>query len=279
MVGLHLTNHRRPLAWLTLWLLALVVAGCSVPGIPLPELPIDLSDVPGIPEGLQEFPDLLGQLGLPDLSQLENLPVLEDLPALQAGPGAIIYSGPLERRLEVGQAIPGTDIRLTAISADGAQFEIAGLRSVRTVGDSLDYDGPWPGLAGVTYNLRLRIYQVTDRTVRAAGVHRLHIENITPTPAEVDLGANTLKFPFTTSASSGQLFTGMTIGFLGSEARGAQLSGLPEGEYPYRKVGDSIRWQGYLRPDIPVDYQVRVLYYTENSARVGGIVTVALPVR
>jgi hypothetical protein len=269
-----------------LLLLTLLLGACSRPELPampelpaLPELP-DLSqlpELPGIPESLRDLPDLLGQLGLPDLSQIPNLPQLEDLPGMQTPPGAIVFNGPTERRINIGEQLPGTDILLTNVSAAGAEFQIAGLRSVRAMGDSLDFDGVWPSANSVDYNLRMRIYYVGDNYVRAAGVHRFVVHNTQPARADVTLGGNTMKFPFTVSVNTGGTIAGTTLGYAGQEDRGGQISGLPEGDYPFHKIGDSITWKGYVRADIPAEFNIRMLYYDANGARVGGVVTLAIP--
>lgn len=263
-----------------LLLILLLLSACSTTELPqLPDLPNlpQLPELPGIPESLRDLPDLLGQLGLPDLSDIPNLPQLEDLPGMQTPPGAIVYNGPTERRLNIGDQLPGTDIVLTNVSADGAEFQIAGMRSVRAIGDSLDFDGVWPSANGLDYNLRMRIYYIGDTYVRAAGVHRFVVHNIQPTRATVNLGGNTMKFPFTVSVTSNGAIAGTTLGYAGTEERGGQITGLPEGEYPYRKIGDSIQWKGYVRADIPAEYNIRMLYYDANGARVGGVVTLVIP--
>lgn len=260
-----------------LLLIMLFFSACSTPQLPeMPELPA-LPQLPGVPESLRDLPDLLGQLGLPDLSNIPDLPQLEDLPGMQTPAGAIVFNGPTERRINIGEQLPGTDIALTNVNADGAEFQIAGLRSVRALGDSLDFDGAWPSANQVDYNLRMRIYYIGDTYVRAAGVHRFVVYNIQPTRAEVALSGNTTKFPFTVSITSGGTIAGTTLGYTGMEDRGGQISGLPEGEYPFRKIGDSIQWKGYVRADIPAEFNIRMLYYDANGARVGGVVTLAIP--
>src|SRR5690606_29099291 len=136
--------------------------------------------------------------------------------------------------------------------SDAAQFEIDGLRAPRRLGDSLDFDGAWPGVNGVTYHLRLRVYHLGTRQVRAAGVQRLVVENVQPQVAMVtpDAESHDLRFPHSVTAAAGSEFAGMTFGYSGQDDRGAVLSGLPEGEYPYRKIGDSVVWSGRLTPNI-----------------------------
>ncbi|MEZ4659817.1 MAG: hypothetical protein R2911_19860 [Caldilineaceae bacterium] len=256
------------------------LAACreNLPSMPeLPNLPVELPDIPGIPTSLQDLPNLISDLGLPDLSQIANLPGLDALPSLQDQPGMLTVQGPTERRVGLGERIPGTDIQLVAVNGSEAEFQIAGMRSVRVAGDSLDFDGEWPGINGVTYYARLRLYHVGSDNIRAAGVHQLVIRNIQPVESAVQLGNFTLKFPVVASANRGAQFKGLTLGYVGQDDRGAQISGLPQGDYPYRKTGDSIVWNGQLRPDIPAQYNFRVLLYGADSLRIGGVVNISLP--
>jgi hypothetical protein len=260
-------------------LVAVMVVGCA---LPLPgELPVQ---IPGVPSEWSELQGLLGELGIPDLSDLTNVPGLEEFSPLQTPPGAIAFQGPLELALNTGESVPGTDLLFVGAEAgaDAAHFEIAGMRAPRRLGDSLDFDGAWPGVSGVTYHVRLRIYQIGNNRARAAGVQRLVIENVAPQRAEVDLedeGTDEalLRFPHSVTTAAGGTFPGMTLGYAGQEARGAILTGLAEGEYPYRKIGDSVEWAGLLRQNIPVVYHLRVLYYQDANATVGGVVIVSLP--
>jgi hypothetical protein len=256
----------------------LFLAGCILPDYPFsPELPSDLPQIPGLPSELSDLPEILGDLGLPDLSEIVGLPDEDSLPSMEHRPGGIVFRGPSEKRINIGARIPGTDMTLLHIGEDGAEFEIDGMRSVRTIGDSLDFDGPWPGIEGVDYSLRLRIYRISGDYVRAAGVHQLGILDVQPVQVSVDLREPVLKFAFSSGVKTNENIAGITYGYGGQDDRGGRLSGLDEGEYPYRKIGDSIRWEGQLRPDIPAQYNVRMLYYGPESARVGGVVKLSLP--
>lgn len=259
---------------------ALFVGACSAPELPpMPDMPNmpELPELPAIPEGLRDLPDVINDLGLPDLSSISNLPGLDDLPGLQTPPGAIVYNGPTEYTLQIGDSLPGTDIVLSAITEDQAEFQIAGMRSMRALGDSLDFDGSWPGIGGVDYNARFRIYYIGSNSVRAAGVHRIVINDIQPVNSDVSLGTNTMKFPFTVNVASNEQIAGTTLSYVGQEDRGGNISGLPDGDYPFHKIGDSISWKGFVRGDIPVMYNMRMLYYDDSRAQIGGIVTIALP--
>ena len=256
--------------------------GPDLPGAPqMPRLPSPRS-LPGVDELLDQLPgfdlDLLRELGLPDLSDIADLPLLVDLPSLDLAENAIAFAGPTAMRIEVGEFVRGTDIQLAGIVDGRAEFLFAGLRAERISGDSLDFDGPWPNIAGVDYLLRLRVYQVTEQYVRAAGVHRLLIEGIQPIhqPA-MALQENLLKIPYTGSVGPGAQLKGTTFGYVGLAEQGAEISGIPAGDFPFRKTGDSLRWQGMLRPDLPSRFDLRVVHYGENSVQVAGIVSLQLP--
>jgi len=259
-----------------------LLSGCTEGNTPtLPALPTglpDLSEIPGLPASPEELPGLLDELNLPDLREIGiELPQLDDLPLLQVEDGTAILRGPAEQRIQLGQRIPGTDIALVAIDGTDAEFRIDGLRSVRTVGDSLHFDGDWPGIDGVQYNLRLRIYRIGSTNVRAAGVHQLRIQNVQPVARDIDTFGSAMRFPVVESAAVGETIRGTSFTYLGQTERGAEIGGLPAGEFPYFKTGDRIRWQGMLRPDIPIAYNVRVAWYNADTIRIGGVARVYLP--
>lgn len=264
-------------AVLTLLASFVLLAGCADITIEAPELP-ELPELPTLPAELPSLEEMARDLGLPDLSQIPDLPQLVDLPIQQTPEGAINFNGPTERQIAIGERLPGTDIVLAEITPDGAVFEIGGLRATRQIGDSLDSDGSWPGAEEADYSLRLRVYYVGDEGVRAAGVHQLVVYNVQPqADSAVSLANETVRFPFTVGVAAGETITGTTLRYLGSEEAGAQLGGLAEGEYPYRRVGDSIVWRGRVRSNIAAEFQLRMLFYTGEQARVGGLVTLDLP--
>lgn len=262
-----------------------LLAACALPGISelrnIPGMPdlARLTDIPGIPRELADVPNLLEDLNLGDLANLENLPGIDTLPFLRTPPGALVLRGPVERNLRIGDGLAGTDIVLSGIEPDGAVFEIAGMRSVRTYADSLDFDGGWAGLEGVSYNLRLRVYQITNNSVRAAGVQQLVVPNVAPVATGTVAADNRieLSFPVTWGLAPGEAILGTTLRYVGMQERGAEFAGLGDGVFPFHKIGDSLRWRGNLRTDLAADYQLRVLAYGTDSARVGGVVSVWLP--
>ena len=254
---------------------------CALPQLPgAPQLPKRPS-LPAVDELLERLPDfdldLLNELGLPDLSDIANRPQLADLPGLSLGENAIAFAGPTEMRIDIGESIRGTDIQLSGIVDGRAEFFFAGLRAERIAGDSLDFDGAWPSINGVNYNLRLRVYRVAEGYVRAAGVHRLVVEGIQPVHQPVMLNEDAPKIPYTGSATVGQLMKGTTFGYAGFNEQGAEITGMLTGDFPFRKTGDSLRWQGTLRPDLPSVFNLRIVRYSESSVQVAGIVALQLP--
>ena len=254
---------------------------CALPQLPgAPQLP-KRPPLPAVDELLERLPDfdldLLKELGLPDLSDIVNLPQLADLPGLSLGENAIAFAGPTEMRIDIGESIRGTDIQLSGIVDGRAEFFFAGLRAERIAGDSLDFDGAWPSINGVNYNLRLRVYLVAEGYVRAAGVHRLVVEGIQPVHQPVMLNEDAPKIPYTGSATVGQLMKGTTFGYAGFNEQGAEITGMLTGDFPFRKTGDSLRWQGTLRPDLPSVFNLRIVRYSESSVQVAGIVALQLP--
>ena len=254
---------------------------CALPQLPgAPQLP-KRPPLPAVDELLERLPDfdldLLKELGLPDLSDIVNRPQLADLPGLSLGENAIAFAGPTEMRIDIGESIRGTDIQLSGIVDGRAEFFFAGLRAERIAGDSLDFDGAWPSINGVNYNLRLRVYLVAEGYVRAAGVHRLVVEGIQPVHQPVMLNEDAPKIPYTGSATVGQLMKGTTFGYAGFNEQGAEITGMLTGDFPFRKTGDSLRWQGTLRPDLPSLFNLRIVRYSESSVQVAGIVALQLP--
>lgn len=250
----------------------------TLPDVELPDVELPDLEIPTIelPKELADLEATWRDLGLPDLSAVPNLPALGDLPIQQTPPGAINYNGPTEIALVVGDVIRGTNIKLTAINGTSADFTIDGQRVTRQLGDALDYDGPFVGLNENEYHLRLRIYSIGDTTVRAAGVQQLILAEIAPTASSGKFEGTTIQFPFTVGVNTGDTIAGTTLRYQGGADQGAHFGGLAEGEYAYRKLGDSLVWQGHVRSDVLADYQLRILFYNADQARVGGIVTLTI---
>lgn len=277
MPAQHMSRALHLRRFAPLLLAALLLTACQRPQLP---------DLPALPSDLLEIPDVIKNLQLPDLSGIGiELPGADALPVLIAPAGGIVFSGPIERQVRVGERIPGTDITLLSTADGVATFEVLGLQNPRRVGDSVDYDGAFSTLPGSDYRARLRVYLVGRNDVRIAGVHQLLLRDVTPIKDATVPGSTKLRFPFTDGVDRGNgslssdVINGTTLGYLGVYDRGAQLSGLPLNQYPYRSVADTVEWNGALRTDIGAEYDLRVLNYGSESMRVGGTVVLTLPVQ
>lgn len=252
-------------------IMAVLLTACWQPSLP---------DLPSIPKELGDPGQVLKDLGLGDLTE-QFSDVNLSLPEINTPPGAINFNGPTAVNVGVGETIPGTNIKLSAINDQGAEFEIAGLRSLRKIGDSLDFDGSWPLLNDVSYTVRLRIFYIGSSSARAAGVHRLLIPNIAPQVAagNLQLGGYQLKFTFVDNVNLNESIAGTTLVYAGEDSRGGIINGLPTGTYNFFKVGDSLSWIGLVRNQIGAQYDLRMIFYTASNAQLGGTVTVAMPTK
>lgn len=253
---------------LTMLWLATLLAGCRA---------VEFPEVPGLPEELREIPDVLEGWELPEVGPVA-LPDLGALPAVSPTAGDIVYSGPTLRVLQPGETLPGTDVVFVGVEDDAAVFTVAGLRSPKRVADSVDYSGAWPGLPGSQYDARLRVLWIGEESVRLAGVQQLLVPEIAPAEGAPPSDGAELRFPFVDGVEvGGDTVHGTPLGYLGRYERGAQFTGLPVGDYPYRQVGDSLEWEGALREGVGARYDLRVLRYGREGVRVAGVVRVTLP--
>jgi len=195
------------------------------------------------------------------------------LPWQRPPEGTLIYTGPTERSIPAGAFLPGTDIRYVGMTDQGAELLIGDQRAVKKKGDSLDWDGhPLPG---VTLNLRLRIIWFTEEKLHAAGTARLAIEE--PQPAAMPFPEELpviYKLPVSYNVERGETIPSTTLSYVGASEKGAELSGV-EG-YPYRKIADSILWEGKLLEGVFLKLTVRVVFFDEEQLQVAGLATIGM---
>jgi hypothetical protein len=183
-------------------------------------------------------------------------------------PGALSFQGPQAYTLEPGEYLPGTDVRYMGKSDDGAEFTIAGQRAVKQKADSLNWSGS--PAEGVRLELRLRVVWYTESALYAAGTARLVVRDVSAQAGQIPgSGALSYQMPVAYTLPLNEAVAGTGLRYEGKSAEGARFAGV-EG-YPYRQTGDSVRWEGYLRPNVAVRQDLRLLQYDEQSARVGGI--------
>ena len=78
----------------------------------------------------------------------------------------------------------------------------------------------------------------------------------------------------TYQVKKGDHIPGTHVKYVGKADEGIELSGI-EG-YPFRKLGDSIVWEGKLREKAYLQLNVRVLLITESFINVTGTATLLL---
>lgn len=179
----------------------------------------------------------------------------------------ISYSGPVEISIQRGEFLPGTGIQYVEETETGALVLIDGSQAIKKVGDSLDWEGPMADQVSVEQNLRVVFF--TEATLQTAGTAQVIIDSPTPAaePANVEARVH-FKLPIGYDVDKGQAIPGTPITYLGQTEDGAELGNV-EG-YPYRKIGDSIQWEGKLREGIWLRLNARTALVTEDRLGVVG---------
>lgn len=195
------------------------------------------------------------------------------LPWQRPSEGQLIYAGPTEQGIAVGDFVPGTNIQYVGMTEDSIEVLIGEQKATKKKGDSLDWDGhPLPG---VTLNLKQRIVWFTADKMHVAGTARLAIDEPHPEAMPFREEPPVLyKLPAGYTVQRGEAIPGTTILYLGSTDDGAELGGL-EG-YPYRKIADSIAWTGRLMDGVYLDTTLRVVLYNDAQLQVAGLATIGL---
>jgi len=186
---------------------------------------------------------------------------------------ALTYTGPTEVYLVAGQTLQPTDIIFVGTQDRRGQFVINDMKATRQLGDSLDWDGE--PLPGVRLSLRLRVIWFRGNGVHLAGTVHIDVHDPQPSSKGFHKGAPVqYKMPVTYHIPRGGTIPGTTLVYVGPTERGAELSGLEE--YPFRKIADSILWEGRLRPEVGLSLNLRVIYFDERAMQVAGIATITL---
>mgnify|MGYP005837285135 CR=1 FL=1 len=180
----------------------------------------------------------------------------------------LTYQGPQTYTLRPGDWLPGTDVRYVGRSADGAEFLIGGQKALKQKADSLNWSGS--PAAGVWLDLRLRIIWFTDEALYTAGTVKVAVSDPAPAAGEISTRAPlSYQVPATYGLPVGQTAPGTTLAYEGRSAEGGKFTGV-EG-YPFRQPGDSLRWEGWLRPNVALRLDLRVAQYDDRAARLAGL--------
>lgn len=180
------------------------------------------------------------------------------------------YNLPTAIQVNVGKALPGTPIIYEGRAENGANVLVNGQRALKRSGDSLFWKG---SLAeGVAADIRVRLVWFNDEAMYVAGTTQLDIAQTRPTPGPI-ISTSPVKFGGVVSyrVRRGEAIPGSTITYEEKMPDQARLGGIAD--YPYRKAGDSIFWEGTLREGVYIRVDLRLVQYDTNSMRVGGLVT------
>lgn len=185
-------------------------------------------------------------------------------------PSELAYSLPTTITIPKDGQLPGTDIRYQGMDDDGAHVLINGQQALKRRGDSLDWKGQFQ--EGVDADLNLRVLWYTEDSLHLVGTAKIAIQDINPRPVSI-VTTSPIKYsgPVAYSLAKGAVIPGSTLTYEGTSDDGAKLGGISG--YPYRKEGDSIVWEGELRPGVYSELSLRVVQYDDRSMRVVGIVT------
>jgi hypothetical protein len=185
--------------------------------------------------------------------------------------GVLTYDGATEHGIAPGESIPGTNIKFVANTAEGAEVLINDQRAIKKIGDSLD----WKGTVGpgVEVLMPQRIALITDNRLQTVGTVRVTIKGVNPTPGTVPAGGQYIyKVASGYTVRKGERVPGTTLVYQGKTDEGARFAGT--NDYPYRRVGDSVSWQGQLVPGVALDTTLRVVAYTEDIVTLAGLATI-----
>lgn len=190
-----------------------------------------------------------------------------------AGSGTLIYNGPTEQTVALGETIPGSNIRYVSYSDAGAEVFINDLRAVKKVGDSLDWKGtPVPG---VQVEMAQRILAANAQRLQTVGTVKVTVSDVQPELAPFpDVPAFDYKVAVSYTVRRGEIVPGTLISYKGKAEDGAEFAGVSG--YPYRKMGDSLAWAGRLRGNTYLDMTLRVVAYTDEFVTLGGLATIGL---
>jgi hypothetical protein len=185
----------------------------------------------------------------------------------------LTYQLPTTLTVPVGQAVPGTDIVYESLADQGAYLRIQGQRALKRAGDSVSWKGA--PIEGVSVNLALRVLSFSPTELRLVGTVKIVVEGTQPTAGVIHT-TSPLHFsgPVAYGVGQGARIPGTTVTYEGQTEDGAKLGGVEE--YPFRKTGDSILWEGSLRSNVYIRLELRAVQFDDRGLRVAGLATLWL---
>ena len=194
-------------------------------------------------------------------------------------PDTIAYLAPAyTASLSPGESVPGTRLTYIARSGDAFEVEIDGQRAIKRRGDSFF----WSGIIApsVYANYRLRLATTIFGALPVAGPVELVVFFPQPVQAaalvEPPAGLKFSNIVLDYRVPLNERLPGTTVvyegleeqGLAGQETRLARIGGLAG--YPRLAVGDSLVWNGRLRDNVWIRYNLRALALDETSLRLVG---------
>jgi hypothetical protein len=183
---------------------------------------------------------------------------------------ALVYTLPTRITIQAGETLAGADIRYSHMDENGAHVTINGQPALKRRGDSVNWSGePRPD---VNVDLRLRVVWINEAQIELLGTAKVTVKNAQPrrtdlvTPSPMEYGG-----PVAYNVSQGSTIPGTLLTYEGETEDGARL-GHMDG-YPFRRVGDSIFWEGTLADGVYVRLDLRAVQYSERRLSIGGWAT------
>ena len=186
-------------------------------------------------------------------------------------PNTLSYNLPATLSISLGEALPGTTW-FWRYTPNRAHVSRQGTALKRT-GDSVEWRGTQA--PGADVELKLRLVHANASAARLAGTAELLLQDVAPAVGAPNTAASVhYTGPVTYTVNRSETLPGTNLTYEGMTDDGAQLGGLLE--YPYRRSGDSIFWEGRLNEHASLRLDVRVVLFTEHSLHVAGLATVWL---
>ena len=119
-----------------------------------------------------------------------------------------------------------------------------------------------------------RIMLADENRMQTVGTVRVTITGASPAPQPFPGGGRYVyKVGSGYTVRKGETIPGTTLTFVGKTDEGAQFGGIDG--YPYRRIGDSVAWQGRLNAGAYLDATYRIVAYTDDILTLAGLGTVA----
>lgn len=193
------------------------------------------------------------------------------------GPGSsstrLTYKLPTTLTVAMGKALPGADIVYESLAEQGVYLRIQGQRALKRSGDSVSWKGT--PTEGVSVDMQLRVLSFSATELRLVGTVKIVVEDAQPQAGGIHT-TSPLHFsgPVAYGVAKGARIPGATVSYEGQTEDGAKLGGVDE--YPFRKTGDSILWEGSLRPNVSIRLELRAVQFDDKGLRVAGLATLWL---